>query len=397
MFLSKKFVNLDILKKYKSAYLVVPPFYPIDLRENTDHLKQFESLFLENKKFILRSSIQGESEDQINAGKSLSIKDISSYQDFIASYQKIIQQEKINSLILQEQILYNQHITGAFFDKILFLESASEKKQFCYLTENSQLGELTLDLPLFSLFQKISQELKQNNFLMELGLTKDKVYLFQLIEVQNHKIKKQLLAKESEVLNKEIRKMRYNFLEELLWGFRCFFLRRYFDEKKMSVNNHEEIIYNWRAIIHCYRTFSFFRKTYSFMEYYTWAMEGKSKWAQACKKHFTIASALSRGFFVSQNFIENYNKLIFLGSKSKTVQIGREAYLMEPLDPKAVYDLPQNSVVLTRSNTILSHGYLAVVEKNLYLVGNIPLNLWNQLKPGVKVKISFSQKKFLIL
>ena len=395
--LSQKFIYLALLKNYQSVYLIVPQFYFIDINKNREYLKQFESLFCGDKKFILRSSIQGEAEDQIGAGKSLSIKNIVSYEDFLISCEKTMKQDKINGLLLQEQVLYDQHMTGAFFDSTLFLENTYEKNQFCYLTQGSHLGDLKISLPVFSIFQRVSDYIEQENFLIEMGFIKDKIYLFQLIKVKKELIKKQILAKESEILNREVGKNKYDFLEELFWVFHSFLLRNSFNRKKLLENDYEKILANWRAIINCYRIFSIFTKTKSFVEYYTWAMEGKSKWAKICKKHFSIATFLSQGAFVSQSFIKNYHKLIFLGHKNKIAEIGREAYLLEQLDPQNVYPLPKHSVVLTRSSHILSHGYLAVVEKNFCLVGNIPLSLWRQLKPGVKVKVSFSQKKFSIL
>ena len=480
---SPKFLNLQKLRHRQSFKHLVPPFYHVPLPKagaadkgrltNTSAhhsektLAGFKKLFNHHMTYILRSSLKGEGggkpgrpapkgsksgtpksnplkSNPLKPGQSLSISNIQSFNSFIKAYNIIKQQKNVECIILQEQKFVDHHLTCVFFKNIVFLENTDQEKQFFYLNQHSHIGANEFISPkilrrIYSELQGASQYLNCETFIAELGVCDDRMFVFQLMPVTGHSLIEPLMMKYEEALHKEASKAKCRVVDELLWLWRAWRLRQTFKSKPQLFssqhNCYEYVVSNWRALINCWRVYSWLHPKACFFDFYTWAMRAETWWARWGRQHFSIATQLSKGSFVSQDFINNYNKMIFLGDKNRVCDLqvahgqvkpgqvahGQDtpwqtapvqatssmpvpaasavckAYLLDDLDPRDIYALPQHSVILTSSSNLLSHGYLAAIERNLPLVGNIPAPLLRKLKKQRRVHVQFKEKKITAL
>lgn len=417
--MSPKFLNLQRLRNKQQLKHLVPPFYKVpkvSIQLCEKKLLWFKKLFNYHATYILRSSLSGEGGQKLRPGQSLSIGNIQSFNSFIKAYKKIACQPKLSGIILQEQKFLDHHLTGVFFKNIAFLENTDLEKHF-FLNQYSHIGAHDAIPPktlnsIYKALRRVSKHLKHSEFIVELGLCNEQVFVFQITPTVRYELTETLMTKYEELLQQEARRENFSFLGELVWLWRGFKLRWLFNKKPQIFASHhncyEHVVSNWRALISCYRAYTWWKPQAGFFDFYSWAMGGSSRWARWIKQHFSMATYLSEGSFVSQDFMKNYKKMIFLGHQTHTCWLQKsnpshhnttdlKAYFLDNLNPRDVYALPEGSVILTSSSNLLSHGFLAAIERNLPLVGNIPAEQLKQLKKQKAVRVQFKEQQIIPL
>lgn len=364
-----------------------------------------------NKNFplsILRSSLLGEAEDAtLLSGKSLSIPHLFDQVELRNAYQQISQQPNLHEVILQEEISWNKHLTLIFEKDFIFIESKSQdsevKPHFSYWTP---IGHTAEDKELFTSLNRLLKKLEpmtdcSSLWLMELGLKDDSLYLFQIQPISFSflgNIFSQNLVQEM-LLSRQRFQKTHGLMAMIKTEWAAFKFRKNFSKK----NEHPPswIFLNWEFIFHYFRIYCLQKNLKpsqeAFASFLTVGHE-KNWMGEILRRHFNMANQLRLHESHSEvNFVFDQNPaLIFIGNGKFEGKIGKEVCLLKDLTPSAVYELPPNIIILTKTFSLLSHGILAAIERKIKLVAGIPDEQWDQLREDETICLDFEKRTFEI-
>lgn len=367
-----------------------------------------ESVSISNSS-ILRSSVKGEAEESnLLSGRSQSISNIKSREDFKKAYLQILQQSDIEEVILQYEILWNKHLTLIHEKDFIFVEikirgNEEDKPQFLYWTP---IGHTTDSSGLLKSLNLLLNRLKpltdsQPLWLMELGLRNEDLFLFQIQPIAPSflgNIFSQNLV-QNMLLSRHRFKKNHGLISMMKTEWRAFNFRKLYlisSEKPLSW-----VFLNWEFIFHYFRIYCLQKNLKptqnSFAEFLT-AAQSKTWLGEILRFHFKIANELrSEETFEEVNFVfENNSSILFIGQGKVEGKIGKEIILLSELTPQSVYHLNSDKIVLTKTVSLLSHGILAAIEIKIRVVAGIPDEIWDQLDVDVNIYLDFKMRQILI-
>lgn len=386
------------VKSEKFKYLSqAKRFLPEEIVPDFELMTERPVNFFQNKNFILRSALENEShKEHLGSGKSLSIPDIDSLEKAQAAWDKIQSQQKsIQEIILQVQVDWEKHLTviaqkDFFFAEILGLLDLS----FLYWTPLNQATD-KLTGALKELLETLSPLLSTDNlWLLEIGEKNDQLYLFQV-----HPISPELLQTVfSNDLAKQIliSKKRFEGKIGVFSLLKNEWLAKKFRQKMLSrpAFSPADVFLNWEFIFHYFRLHCMLKNYQPTAETYAAFLSGTS--AQVLT-HFKIANILKP----QESYQENLSGFtssapLFMGKGSYRGLVENAVIVLETLGPEKVYAISTQTIILTTTVSLLSHGVLAAMERGNPLVTGLPLNQLQKLKPNDQIYLDFERKIFQI-
>ncbi len=374
----------------------IPPLTKIYLNRS---LKDCRPPFNGIKPYILRSSLKGESGPKMNSGKSISVPLIKTREDFDRALSIISMQDDLEHIVLQEQANYEKHYTAILTDGLIYVEptSQTESHENLFHTKHTIVGTIQHSQVL-EVLKKIERVNK--SYLVEIGATEDQVFIFQVVEMNspmlealsNHLVDK-IFALRRKCGNR-------GFLGHLNMEFQAWNLRRKFFSKSLPMNLKSSFD-NWISIFHYFNIYLMIHKKkydgQSWTSFLNWIQGGNYWLSLAVKEHIRVANALahSNGNPHLARFT-NDQEPHFLGEGRHRVVVGKNAIIMDTLAPKSIYELPQGATILTIDNHILSHGFLAAVERGLKVVANLPREMVMGFRTGQNLQIDFKTREISI-
>ena len=358
---------------------------------------------------ILRSSVKGEAgESSLLSGKSLSVSAIKEIADFKNAYHQIIQQLELEEVILQREILWDQHLTliyekDFFFVEIKIRDNELGKPQFLYWTP---LGHAMDNSGLLKSLNLLLNRLKPLTdsrplWLMELGVSNEDIFLFQIQPLSLSclgNIFSQNIVQEMLLSRYRFQKSHGLFaMMKMEW--------RAFRFRKLYFNSIERppswVFLNWEFIFHYFRVHCLLKNLYpnqnSFREFLIAAQ--KQNWmGEILSTHFRIANELRLNeTYEEVDFVfDQSSTFIFIGQGKFEGKIGKEFVLLFELTPQVVYQLDSNKIIITKTLSLLNHGILAAIEKKIKVVAGVPDEIWDQLDQDVNIYLDFKKRIFLI-
>jgi hypothetical protein len=384
MFISKKFILIDKIKQSKEYGALIPEFLQINRHTSYADIRSF----LRKEPCILRSSLLGEGEvGQIQSGRSLSFKNIKSFEDYKLHYQKILKQERMNCCILQKEIVPLVHYTGCRWGETLFVENTHTKDQISIYTTKNKSGNLNINSVLIrNIFQVLDFLSTEKNFLFEFGISNEKLFIFQINELnqQTSELMTNGFLKNFMRFQKNVKK-KYSFFELIKIEYQAFKFRKNYS----SMYGVFEIWLNWKYMFHYYYLFCLTHKAEATPQLWVAFLKKKNSTVIA---HLKIANELSlkhKGL-ATEHFIEpSFEPTIFFGSGQKNCNVD-DCWIAEELTPEVVYK-HRHKVFLIRSAHSLSHSVLALIELNCLAVLNLNDENWTRLKNKQNVTIDFDK------
>lgn len=390
---SPKFSLLRRLAQEADFAECIPRFFEI---ENLD------SQTLASSTFILRSALAGESGHQLKSGKSQSIAGITGRAGFESALATVKSQPDLSEVALQEYKAFEAHFTAAITPEMIFVEPTFESNHgILFLTQTSQVGEIKFQDEVSALLRKLQKRFRVGSLVVELGVTQNKVYLFQVNLVDkdfsdglfnNHIFK--LVSDYQKNWNPNP-----GFFALLRNEFHAWKFRRRFEKKKVAFNI-ATAFENWASILHYYTLFCLMERKQAGPQ--TWcqylASMSRGRYANA-RKHLLMANTIAgkSSSFLPSSFLERNESPLFLGEGSFTGIVGVDFVQVEKLLPQGIYSNTERRVFLTPDSHVLSHGFLSAAETGTSVVGNLPKSMWERLSPGSKVRVDFNRQEIQVI
>lgn len=325
-------------------------------------------------RFILRSALKNEGDfNQLQSGKSLSPGGIDSWQKLKNSWEAVQKQEKLEEVILQEEIEWETHITLIYEKDFFFaeLKSKSHSSQFLYWTPLGQsLSPITQKIKTF--LEPIKSELEKENFwLLEAGICRDKIHLFQI-----HPVNQELI---SHVFSGELApqiissRLRFSKPQGLLGLMRTEWEARKFRRRMKNQNFQPSTVFlNWEFLFHYFRLFCMMQKmkpdAQSFGKFLS-ASYQNSWMSSLVKKHLELANYFRKSeTFDPMNLGFSGPQLIFIGKGMFQGKVGEDILVCDEISLDTIYGNPKPRVILSKEVGLLSHPVLASVENGIHLV-----------------------------
>ncbi len=393
---SKKFKYLLQAQK-QLGDKIVPAF--IKIESESDVQKYFSTS-------IMRSSLKGEADEQnLLSGKSLSIPQLKDIESLKSAYQQINKQATLEEIILQEEIEWDQHLTLIHERGFLFIESKTKDPgsppQFSYWTP---VGHTSNGHELFTSINKILRPLSPMTdtdplWLLEIGVKAGNFYLFQIQPIAFSFLDNLF----SQNLVQEMLLSRQRFQKSHgLWAmikteWAAYKFRRNFSKTKTPAPSW--IFLNWEFIFHYFRIFCLQKKLKpnqdSFSAFLTIGHE-KNWLGEILRRHFMMANQLRLHESHSEvSFVFNQNTaFIFIGRGTFRGRLGTDIALLPELTPQQVYELSPNTIILTKTISLLSHGILAAIEMKMRVVAGIPDEEWEKLSGAENIFLDFEARTF---
>jgi hypothetical protein len=384
---SQKFKYLEQIKALKPE--LIPHFYPI---------KSTLPEIYDKETYILRSALQSEANpNNLLSGKSLSLSNLKK-KDLKEALEKVLAQDELSEVILQKQILWNQHLT-LFYQSDFFFAEIKDRNQnntFFYVGELGGTNH-----PLRSLLVNHLKQIKEvlrteKNWLMEWGYDGEKFYLFQLQPISIDKLTT-LLSSEfafEMVQSKERFSKNQNLWAMLKTEWLAFIYRR----KKIKNPTFEakDVFLNWEFIFHYFRLFCFSKNIKpdeeSLMKFYQ-SLQEDHYLANVTKTHFKLANFWRKTEALpSLNFLSHEKKMRFIGS-GQGYFFKNQLVFMEDLVVEDIYQLNDKKIILTKSISLLSHGILAALEQGHSVIFGISDEDWLSLISMDQIYLDFESQK----
>lgn len=347
-----------------------------------------------NQSMILRSALKNEAKGaKLLSGKSLSISGIDSRQKFLEAWDKIQAQPGLEEVILQNEIFWDQHITLICEDNFFFAEIKLKigVSEFLYWTPLVQsLNPLVQKLKTF--LGLLKSYLKSEKFwLMELGLSDQKIFLFQI-----HPVRVELLSELfSSNMVAQIVSSRMKFARRMgLWGLlKTEWKARGFRREMKEASFHPSLVFlNWEYLFHYFRLFCMMNRlspnAQSFASFLTACFE--NHWfSELVKKHLEMANYFrqSESFDPMKLGFESQG-MIFIGRGQFEGVVGEDIHVCDEISLELLYQHLRPKVILTKEVGVLSHPVLASVENGVALV----LGVTQLFVPGERIFLDFEDK-----
>lgn len=356
---------------------------------------------------IIRSALSGEAEaNSLLSGKSLSIGKIKNHEEAKEAQELIWAQSNLAEVIFQEEIFWDHHLTLVYEKDFFFVEMKSKDEsippRFFYWTP---IGQTSNDLDESGLITKLTQILKKLQpltsgaplWLMELGLSTDELFLFQIQPVAVSfltSLFSQNLVQEM-LLSRQRFSKNQNLFGMMKTEWRAFWFRK---RHLKTLDYHPSWIFlNWEFIFHYFRLYSLQKNIKptqeSFGEFLSIG-HTKTWMGEILRIHFKLANELRlHEDFEAQNFIFNHSSdLIFIGKGIFQGKIKDEMIMIEDLTPESVYALVTSKIILTKTISLLGHGILAATERKMRVVAGINEETWNDLLTKEIIYLDFEKR-----
>lgn len=379
----------------------IPEYYFFDEIIKTENQEQL----FNGTKYILRSSLVNEgSKTMLLSGKSISIKSITSSNELFKAIQEIQAQNEINEVILQEQIEFDTHYTVYLSKIVNYVEDTFSKvKNVLIFNEKYSSGNIQLSAELIDTLRLLRSRFEEKPLLLEVGIKNNQIYFFQINFLPKGRMEKiiqsnilnQLIATQSKSQKQQpIYKLLYEELGAFLFRVKMSF----FNKKKRDLN-FKNCFLNWQYIFHYYRLYLMLNKIHcadknSWIEF----LNDEHKKLPFIKTHLHFANLISHtlGLDTHKQTIENHHTQILLGQGKGQYSISEDCYFCEKLTPELVYNSTK-SLVLTKDNHILSHGFLAASETKTVVIGNLSDAEWDEYKKSKYLEIDFEERSVQII
>jgi len=395
-----KFSIIKMLKAEKMFEDCIPDFITLTSRDFEHSIGEF----LSKSSCIMRSSLKNEAcITVLNAGKSLSIKDIRNESDFKNAYVKVSAQDDLEEIILQKQILYVDHVTVLLDEDFLYGNLTTEGKSgFFVLSPLTKVGIIPSEKRLGPFLDRLRQRFKKGKWLFELGISPNSVSLFQAVlvptELLNSIFTDDLLCKI--LKTKATRPATPSFWQLLACEWKAFLFRRQ-DHANSSVS---EAFANWYYLFHYFYLYCRINRRHGydsdFVDFLKLSYGNQTSWqTEIIKKHLRFAAEIRKNetdAAIPASFTTMSGSAYFLGKGRHEGIIGKDALLLDEIIPDVIYQLPPGGIIITPSSQILGHGILAAVERNINILANVEGTFFSSLTGADHFCIDFEKGSFVI-
>lgn len=392
-----KFSGIKNLKRTKLRDLI-PDFRVLNLNSETrpPHQDQ-ESHF--GFPVIVRSCLHGEGNHKLLSGLSLSRYQIEDSAQLEAAIAECLEQENLDEIIIQKYIPYSSHWTIFFHDQLIFGESKTS--QFFVGSKYFLQGDLIHFDILKRTIDSIQKTLDLNSFLIEVGIetteksdseNKSRCWVFQVSPIAPeivHKVfSNQVLLELVKQRNKQARRTGLIDFLKSEWDHRKLRLRLEKLDKSALVSDQalEIALNNWVALFDYFFYYCKLNRLpgtdQSFTQFLSAIQTKKTRWPlPLAKRHLYFAQEMAsyETFRAPASFISAGTKAYFLGNGK--IQVAKnEAKFIGNINDLSIAKSYSWKVVFTRSNSLLSHPILSLVEANVPVVANLSENTWDELQ-----------------
>lgn len=355
---------------------------------------------LSDSSIIIRSAIKDEGMDnKLHSGVSLTINGVKAKAEFDQALAQIKQNPLLVEYIVQQEVFVHTHLT-IYIEKDFVFGEVTGTDEFFILAGMGHTGDsevIKKIKPLITLIQKNENE----KVLIECGLgSGDDIFLFQLMQIQNHPIEHYL---KNDLFNLLIQKkdiyLRQGFFNMIKTEYLAYKVRT----KRNKFSELEAVFFNWVSLLHYFRLFCIqhgqVADAKGWQQFLMACFEAKSRVLKLAKKHIKISSELRKteGMPEMPAGFGQTNK-VFIGRDAKTYTVGKDLKIIPGLDIEAVVNLENAvKVVISDYSSLLSHPILLLTERERYFVGGLSASYLESLNEGDKLQIDFNKRTLELL
>ena len=370
--------------------------------------QNYKKYFSNSVCYVLRSSLRSEgSVEKINAGKSLSFKEIDTYEKFKKHYLEVLQQENLEEIYLEEQFYYLDHLTIYFKDDLCFVQVNNEntnKVSFFSITQNfisNKVEYFKIFEPFYNLWLEFG---RSEDVVIEAGINDQEMKIFQIIPVSS-KVLKNIFTDDfivKLVKSKERFSKKKSFLSLLKTERDA---KKFRNNLKLDLKDISNSFKNWEYIFHYFYLYCVVRKKsgtdQDLVDFLNHILLNKHKWpSQGIFKHLQMANLIRKyenSTELPAMFKTTSSKLYFLGkNKQLRGKLKDIAVKVDKLTPEYIYNQKDKKLILTPNNEILGHAFLAAIESNIPIVGNMDRKYWEGLTNEDFLTVDFKTKEFIV-
>lgn len=379
MFLSAKFEFLN--QKWK--FIKIP---------RTQLIESDKDLPNDSGIYVMRSALADEAQSRLHSGKSISIFPIIGQSKLKHAYNQILEQENLKEVIVQQYIEHNIHLTIYLRNDFAFIESKHQGIIAHHLTSKIvKYGDHQI-LKDIAEFIKRNKLAKNKAYLLEMGINSGDLFLFQC-QMVNEKVFQRIFDSSMSMI----------FIKDALrWRGNRKLSNKIKDEfNAIRFRNKQQFLYpedsfkNWYFLLHYYQLYSTVMKSSPSAENFLHFIQSPPPHLkQQVHKHLALANQIKKESM-------NYNSLIsknlsstsprFYGpgciTASYSIYKDHEFDLIYTEKPK---------LVLSNTNSLLSHLVLACLENEIPLVTGLSEQFLNTLPLQDEITVDFDNMKILI-
>lgn len=370
----------------------IPSYKILPLQDRENALNIYRECRRDWKNMILRSALNSEASETgvLLSGKSISIGNIQTHQDFLEAYDKASAQADLAEMQLEEQVGFDQHYTVLGFKNVFLIQNTLNGESL-FFTTSTYIGKVENQKQIVHWILKFKQSIPMDFFLLEIGIVGSHLYLFQGNSVKENLAKKIFDSSPYREIYQSALSWPRNpglfFLLKLLIGS---FLTRW---KSLAGS------VNWKFIWFYFYLFALNRARQnldlSFIEFLN-SLNNSASWNnQAALKHIELLNKDRENYNLHAGFHLD-SGAIFQGH-GEVVTTSEKAYFFDQLQPEILYSLPKNSVIFTKDFNVLAHGFLICLEQDFSIIGNLDDEQYLKYKNhGEKIRVNFTDKKIVL-
>jgi hypothetical protein len=251
---------------------------------------------------------------------------------------------------------------------------------------------------------------EKNPVLMELGISSKEIKLFQINLVNTQLIKKifndDLLAK---MISCRPRKVQLNLWQLIKREYGAYRFRQKCQHHTDFSTAHA--FENWSYLLHYFYLYCRLQHKIAtsdaFCEFLQQIQAQKNVLATNAWGHLLLARKI-RGneseVLLETRFNIGGNEYFFIGNGIYQGKVNQIVWALSELNPDVIYQATQSNIkdliIITPSNSLLSHGFLAAVECSIPIVANVDQLQFNYLNDPKNAEdlltIDFSRKEFVL-
>lgn len=362
---------------------------------------------LENTKvidssMILRSALKGEAQkENLKSGLSLTLKGINSHTELKDALNQIESQKELDEYILQDEVFIHTHLTVYIEPGFIFGE-VTGTNEFFILSNQTHTGDKEIIqsiLPLTNLIQAN----EKRNVLCEIGLGgQGDVFLFQLMEIENHPIKDYIKNDLFKILvQKKDVYLRPGFMNMLKTELTAYKVRKNY--QKENTNNIEMVFFNWVSILHYFRLYCMQERittdTLGWQNFLIETTTEKSWILKNALKHIRISSKLRQTEDMPEmpSSFKGEEK-VFLGKGVHRLVVERDIQIITEMSLDKIKNLSDETrLVLSDYSSLLSHPCLLLIERNKMFIGGLSPQYLESLSNGDEVEVNFDKRSLVLI
>ncbi len=386
---SDKFTIMKNLSTDSLFSEYIPPFVSVN--------KEDVNKFLDgNSCCILRSALKSEGRlKSLLPGKSISIQDIHNESEYNEAIKRILSQNEVAEIILQQQIRYQHHFT-VYYEKDFFYLTHNAKQTI--ITPQTIVGAIPSQKSVISFFEKWNKHFSNSQMILELGITDNAISLFQAVQVSQELISSIItddLIQKTLTIRENWKKSRS------LWGLLKMEWNAFRFRKEVTAPSIAIAFQNWQYIFHYFYLFCRIKQKpgsdHDFALFLSQA--SNKKWpGPIIKKHLAMANETQKGesLQLPASFISAGNSPYFIGKGEHQGKISQSVALISNPTPEQIYQLSPNIILFTTSKDILGHAILAAAERGIPVVANLDQTYFNSINANDHFYLNFDTNQFVI-